>query len=194
MIITLEKDEMLGKPFPAIPLGWQFIVGGAVRSWFCGETLSDIDLAFNDEKQMKAYSEILEKAGYKKVFSHENADTFKNGSVIIQTLKKYWTDIDSMFRSFDFDLCCFAIDSQGCIFTTKKAVLSVLRKRLSVNTIQSGYELDSLRRAFKYFEKGYKPCYGCLHDIAKSLGMDEETLKKQIEFYADGSARVIRFD
>ena len=194
MKIQLEKTFMLGKQIPEIPPGWEWIVGGAVRSWFCGDNLEDIDLLFKSEENLNSYGDLLITQKYKKTHSHKNADTYKKEDIIIQLIKKYWVDIDGVFNSFDYDLCCFAIDASGLIFSTDKAIISALRKRLSVNNIQAGYELDSLRRAFKYFEKGYKPCLGCLADIAHSLGMSGERISQQISFYQDGKPRIARFD
>lgn len=178
-LVTLEEEAMFGEkpefrfPNSDAPICW--IAGGAVRQWFSGkEYKSDVDVFGTSEAALKEFVEanmIPEKA---KVFSSEKSTTYKNNGYVIQTINFFANDVEALFNSFDFTLCQFAWDGQR-ITTTAEAILSVLRKRLKTHNIQPGYEFDTLRRAFKYQRKGYKPCTGTLQEIAKAIrGMDDE--------------------
>lgn len=192
--ILLSKSEMLGDD-PSLPLGeGVFLAGGSVRSWFCrDEKVVDYDFFFSSPQTLELYknTHLLNV----KVLRDEEFlfECLKDGKKI-QLIKRFYPQtVDELFKRFDFHLCQFAVTNQG-IWSTKEAILSVLRKRLSFNNQQVGFELDTLRRAFKYAKKGYSPCMGCLADLAKSFQSGAD-INKQMEFYPDGKTqRIIRFD
>lgn len=192
-IIKLSEDEMFGEN-PSIPIDdGVFLAGGSVRAWFCrDEKVMDYDLFFTSPEKLALYKKThLSEA---KVLRDEEFlfECIKDDKKI-QLIKRLWPQsVEELFKRFDFHLCQFAVTSDG-IWTTKKAVLSVLRKRLSFNNHQTGFEVDTLRRAFKYAKKGYSPCIGCLADLARIF--KDADIDKQIQFYPDGKTkRVIRFD
>lgn len=192
-LIKLSEAEMFGEN-PNIPLSdGVFLAGGSVRSWFCrDEKVMDYDLFFKSPEKLEAYKKTH--LTDVKVLRDEEFlfECTKDGNKI-QLIKRLWPQsVDDLFKRFDFHLCQFAVTSDG-IWSTKEAILSVLRKRLSFNNYQIGFEVDTLRRAFKYVKKGYSPCIGCLADLAKIF--KDADIDKQIEFYPDGKTkRVLRFD
>jgi len=194
MLIKLEEQEMMGEN-PNIPIvNGAFLAGGSIRAWFCGdEKVCDYDIFFTSIDSLNFYKqEFLKNCTVTRDEEFIFECLLNNKK--IQLIKRIFPQtIEELFDRFDFHLCQFVFTTTG-IWTTKKAILSVLRKKLSYNNHQKGYEIDTLRRAFKYAKKGYQPCVGCLVDLAKPF-QNEVDLEKQIEFYPDGTTkRVIRFD
>jgi hypothetical protein len=109
-------------------------------------------------------------------------------------IKLYRNTIEDLFDCFDFTICQFAWDGND-IFSTIEGVITTERKHLSVHKVQKGFEIDSLRRAFKYFEKGYKPCLGTIGELGKSLaGTELKEIEQQIQISPGGNKRIVRWD
>lgn len=172
------------------------IAGGAVRQWFTGrEGISDIDIFFQNESALKSFIAQSLPSNTAPVHQTVNADTYLKGEQVIQCIKlKYFVDIQELFDSFDFTCCQFAF-CDGKIYSTVEAVVSTLRGHLGIHKIQKGFELDSLRRAFKYQKKGFKPCLGTMRSLAESFrDIQPEDLAKQTEISPAGGKRLIRYD
>lgn len=89
---------------------------------------------------------------------------------------------EETLKSFDYTLCCFCWDGER-IHGTVEAIDAVHRKKLAVANIQTGFEFDTLRRAFKYARKGYWPCGGSLRDLAMAItnaNLSEDAINARI--------------
>lgn len=168
--------------------------GGAVRRWFTGEKQdSDIDIFFTGEKPLNNF--IEENKLINKIYETENAISFKKNNQTIQLIKYYSPTPQDCIEKFDYYHCQFVSFEDGFIEATQEAIICALTKKLMVNNIQVGYELDSLRRAFKYYKQGYEPCLGCLKTIGESfVGIEQESLNTQLEISPGGGNRILRFD
>ncbi len=194
MLIELEREQMLGNEPEAVILDNSWVAGGAIRRWFVGDKqCSDIDMFFTDELQLQIYASGQMK-DWNVLYDNNNAITYIKDKTVIQLIKKYYMDAESCINSFDYTICQFAYNGKK-IYATTEAIITSLRKHLAVNNIQKGYELDSLRRAFKYFEQGYKPCMGTLRDLVSAFrAVTEDDMKKQVEMSPGGGIRHIRWD
>lgn len=104
----------------------------------------------------------------------------------LQIIHKFpFKTVEDCFNSFDFTICmagaylnCVeAINPQTgeiefhhneCkIVTGKYFFEDLLTKRLRLNKIT--YPIDSLRRAFRYSDYGYKPCKGVVKELADAI-------------------------
>ena len=194
-IIKLDPKLMRGKkPTVSLVDGW--IAGGAVRAYFNGEKTSDIDIFSTSQEKMLENIKSINTSNSDKIYETKTNITFNINGKVIQFMKLYHPNLESLFDSFDFTLCQFAMDKDGNIFSTVESVTSVLRGHLSVHKIQEGFQLDSLRRAFKYYDKGYRPCLGSISDMAKSFSsMSEEQVRNQTVMSPGGKIRnFIKFD
>ena len=194
-IVELKTDEMLGKRPNIILTEGACIAGGAIRKWFTGkEKDSDVDIFFKDKT---SHEKFLENtcANAEKLCETNNAETYKKDGIVIQCIKiKYYNSISELFDSFDFACCQFAY-MNNTIYSTKEAILSTLRNHLAIHKIQKGFELDSLRRAFKYKEKGFEPCWGTLKALGESFReITPEDLNNQTEISPSGGKRLVRYD
>ena len=88
---------------------------------------------------------------------------------------------ETRFDSFDFTVCQFGWDGKD-IFGTSLGLVSVLRGHLGVHKIDKALATDSLRRAFKYAAKGYKPCHATIRDLGLSFNsLTKEEIESQIQ-------------
>jgi hypothetical protein len=193
-INVLNPEDMLGKlpPDILIPNKRFVLAGGSVRRWFSGEKEdSDFDyFMIGDQK-----TEEFVPAYYEKTYENLVNVTYHYKDKTIQIIKLKYTSIEDLFNHFDFCHCCFAYDG-STIYATEDAIISTLRKHLKVNKILKGFELDSLRRAFKYQKAGYTPCLGTIRDLALSFSQLTETdINKIISISPSGGKRkIIRLD
>lgn len=189
-LIELSIEDMRGAkpPFEPPPNCW--VAGGAVRRWFTGdEKLSDVDI-FGPADDIK---DFVDTCGFAKTFESKNAITFKKDGAAIQAILLPFKNVEACLDSFDFTLCQFAWDGTR-IYTTPKAIIGTLRRHLAVH-ILGEFAVDSLRRAFKYQEKGFKPCAGTIRDLALGLsGMSQTDIQNAVEISPKGGIRTVRYD
>lgn len=193
-LINIPESLMRGtKPNVTVtPNCW--IAGGAIRAWFTGSEKSrDIDVFGTD---VASISDLLQKNKLDRVLDKSpHATTYAHRPFPVQAIWFTKGSVAELLESFDFSLCQFAWDGES-IFSTVEAVTSVLRRHLGIARIQPGFEMDSLRRAFKYQAKGFKPCLGTLRDLANSIrSIPQEDIERQIEISPNGMTRgTIRWD
>lgn len=190
--IQLPVDRMRGDKPPIEPRDGCFIAGGAVRRWFNGsEELSDVDVFAPTADHQTAF---LKNRSVKLVDQTSRADTYQCDGVRLQLIKFYHPTVDALFGAFDFNVCQFAWTEAG-IFATQDAVIGVLRGHLSIVALTKEFAVDSLRRAFKYQQKGFEPCAGTLRDLANNFRqLTDEEMKAQVELSPKGGSRIVRFD
>lgn len=193
-LIKINNVELLGTQpvLQATPRVW--IAGGAIRQWFCKESASDIDVfgASEDDIQQFIKSKL---AGAKKLNDTERLKSFNYQGQLVQIIThRYYSNMSELVDSFDFTLCQFVWDGVE-VFATQGAIISVLRKHLRVHKITKEYAADSLRRAFKYQSKGYKPCHGTILDLALSFeNLKRDEIISQVEMSPGGGKRLIGID
>jgi len=188
-IITLDEKLMLGhKPdIQLVENSW--VAGGAIRSWFNKEKTRDIDLFFKDKEAVINFKKLNKLENIKPTFSSKTTEQFEVNENIIQIIYIFSANVEETFDKFDFTICQFAWDGK-IIYTTTEALVSISRNHLGVHKIQKGYETDSLRRAFKYYEKGYKPCLGTIRDLALAISDSKtEEIEEQITISPGGMPR-----
>lgn len=193
-MMTLNEKYMRGqKPdfdILAYNLDGFWIAGGSIRRWFTGEKQnSDIDIFCNSDNVV---DNLCVKLNLTTDINNERYITFKNSPIQIIINPKF-VSMEECINHFDFTICQFAWDGQR-IIATQDAIISTLRHHLAVNEIQPGFEVDSLRRAFKYANAGYQPCMGTIRDMAISLQREEIDINKQVEISPGGKMRIPKWD
>jgi len=195
-IIEIPKTLLAGEPTDLKITADCWIAGGAIRNWYLGKpNKSDIDFFFAHEAAFELFKSENSMSGVRPIQSSKNAETFKVNGKLIQLIRVAdYANVEALLDSFDFTVCQFAYDGEK-VYSTVEAITCVHRGHLMVNKIQAGYELDSLRRAFKYAKKGFEPCWGCLKEIADSFrDLSADALQQQLEISPSGGKRVKRFD
>jgi hypothetical protein len=188
--LTLENDIMLGKLPKGLPKPTPDFVlaGGSVRRWFLGEKEdSDFDYFIIGDHKIDEF--ILPE--FKLIYKNKVNMTFNYHEFKVQIILLHYDSINDLLNSFDFCHCCFAYDGTN-IHTTKNAIIAALRKHLRLNNVVPGYELDTLRRAFKYQRAGYSPCIGTIRDLALMCSkLEKPDIEKMIEMSPNGGHRNI---
>jgi hypothetical protein len=208
MIIKLDSQWMKGKaPEIKVPSGF-LVAGGAIRRWYSGEKQdSDIDVFHGDPDRRKVLATEWESM---KISSTKMNATYRIAGKIVQLIEldfpndSYNIDPDpeamecypeALFDKFDFHHCCWAWDGKH-VYTTPEAIMTTERKHLALHHPQNGFEMDTLRRAFKYQRSGFSPCVGTLQDLVGMIRTaPDESLAHQIEYSPGGEKRkIIRYD
>ena len=192
MITEISKDNLL-YPIPELSLSKNvWIAGGAIRSSLLGERYSDIDIFGKSKEDLNTFATTLN--GFKLVYDSETLKTYRKGNEKVQLIYRDYDSIESCIESFDYTICQFAMNDEG-LFCNPDSLIHLFRKRLVVNEINPEWAADSLRRMQKYIKAGFTICDGGLSDIINSIRTaTDEQIKNSIQFYPDGSARVVRFD
>jgi hypothetical protein len=163
------------QPSVTLPEGC-WVAGGAIRRWFTGETQeSDIDVFCESPEAEELIAKENRLSGVQRLKHGEQSTNFKGSPIQIIHNPRFVSPEDTIAH-FDFALCQFFWDGSR-IGATIEAILSTTRKRLAVAKIQGGYEIDSLRRAFKYARAGYWPCVGTIRELAKALNGAQDVSK-----------------
>lgn len=194
-LIKIDQKLLLGKRPVLEPVPGTFIAGGAIRQWFVGnEPSSDIDVFGTSPDKLSEFinSRLI---GAKPLIDRNNLKSFEFRGQLIQVIYfDYYENIHNLLDSFDFNVCQFGWDGTD-VYSTQYALTSVLRGHLGAHKITPVLAADSLRRAFKYADKGYKPCLGTLRDLGLSFsGLKKEEIESQVQISPGGGARTVGVD
>lgn len=163
-----------------------WIAGGAIRDYFTDGTVSkDIDFFCVDRSSMAELIKVLRnKVEFKHYMITRNAikgyGFIYGKKVLIDIVKKPFTDATSCIDAFDFTVCQFALNYET-FFYHKSAIFDLIRKRLVVHAMPA--PVDSMKRLQKYVKKGFTACNGTLLTIAKSISELDTTNSDLFEFY-----------
>lgn len=187
-LVEVKPEMMKGvKPEIELPEG-VWLAGGCVRRWFTGEPQdSDFDIfTSSEEVRVKAIKKLF--GDKKPIYDTSSAVEFRIDKQRIQFIKRYFPTVAETLDKFDFHVSQFAFDGTT-IFATPEALVNACRKRLSVHEVQPGFEVDTLRRAFKYAKAGYWPCGGTIAALAAAVGRvsDEERMIQQERVMSPGA-------
>lgn len=196
MLQEIPTDFMRGTK-PDVELAADcWLAGGSVRRWFTGEKqCSDFDLFCRNDAAEAALIEANNLTGKMILHKGERTTTYRRGKRIVQIIHLRFDSMEALLESFDFHHCQFGYDGSE-VFTTFAGAVSCLRKHLAVNKVQPGFQLDTLRRAFKYAKQGYEPCIGTLRSLAASFEkVTPEELEDQVWVSPAGGRRSsVRWD
>lgn len=167
-----------------------FVAGGCIRDLITDSNVKDYDVFCTSIDVCEETVEDLIKIGAVQTSTFDKYTNLSLNGLNIQIIKSFvYNNADEVINSFDFSIC------QGIVFLVlnedKKFITTfkcspfffedVLTKRLRINKIT--FAMDSLRRAFKFAERGYKPCKETLLVLAQSIyQMPEEAFNNLQKF------------
>jgi hypothetical protein len=213
----IETKYCKGKP-PGfgLEIKWPeelFVCGGSVRRYFTGEPqTSDVDMFCVRQIKKEEAEKLLKGLGAQNISSNANAVTGYIKGRPFQIILPVFGHEEALFDKFDFWHCCWSWNPEmESLVTTPVTIMCTERKHLSLKSFQQGFELDTLRRAFKYQRQGYTPCNGTLLDLGKMLqsvpqeekanpfkdlspGPPMNPLERQAVMSPGGGHRILRFD
>lgn len=173
-----------------------WIAGGAVRDSLIKDTISDIDI-FGKSKEALAEFSTNNKLDDRYDVVHDTADikTYRNKTWKIQLILKHnYNTIQDCLDDFDYTICQFAF-MDNKVFCNPDSLVHLHNKQLIINKLRPDYTINSFRRLQKYIQRGYTICDGGLKTLTEKMReLTPEQVKNNFEYYADGKARVVRFD
>lgn len=177
------------------------ICGGAIRSVFTNEEISDYDLyPLDNGTGNKVVSWMKDQDDFIKVSDTANATTFKvkKSDVLIQVIKnKYIRErpeisdiaiVASMLNKFDFTVCMAGYLIKDQQFVLYNRFLEDLAERRLVFNANTDYPVCSLHRTIKYQNKGFKL------DPVESVKIALAIAKLEISSYEDLKDQLMGID
>lgn len=146
-----------------------WIAGGAPLALYTGDvnTIRDWDLFFNSVDAWNAGLRSFEKLGFKQAHATDWSQTLEMAGVIVQLItRRFYLNIEHIFDTFDFTVCCFAIEGLD-IYYTKEAKRDVESKKL--NYIYTDEPATCIKRVARYGAKGFTPSDDFALKMAKML-------------------------
>jgi len=170
------------------------IAGGAIRSVFANEEISDYDIYFTCKKDLEKFIKIIEdedkEDDFRKVSFTESAITYKflhsYPKVVLQViiLPELMTIAENIIKQFDFTICMGAYDINKDEFILHDKFLEHLSRKELYYNIACKYPICSMYRVKKYLNKGY--CISGIEMVKLALSINNlkmdnyKDLKKQL--------------
>jgi hypothetical protein len=144
-----------------------WIAGGSVRDYFMGVPMkTDYDMFFPNEmeyEKAKAYFNA-KKAEIK--WESENGMKVIYENKTIDLVKKFFATPQDTIDAFDFTVSMFAIDFEK-VYHGETSFIDLSKRQLMINKIT--YPASTLRRAFRYYKKGFVMCKGEMKRLIESI-------------------------
>lgn len=158
----LEALELCGE------LNGCIIAGGAPLAIYQCESkhIKDWDLYFDSNESREEAAKILMRLGFEEIVDTKLSLTYAKEPIVIQLVKSNFESVESVFQSFDFHVCCFAIEDNALIFTSE-AKRDAEKKLININSIKRPGAL--IGRIARYGAKGFRPTTRCSWEIMKSI-------------------------
>ncbi|RLF68198.1 MAG: hypothetical protein DRN26_00030 [Thermoplasmata archaeon] len=153
------------------------IAGGFVRAFYAGETPKDMDLYFRSSTDAEDATDILEQAGWEKVFASTTAATYKKDDKLVQVVTYLAGEPEEIIEKFDFTVCaaCLTLNFDDQTETTQEIADALTEMRVTGKVLHhkaffehlagrvlvfigSELPLSSLKRMVKYIKRGYNIC------------------------------------
>lgn len=144
----LDIIKLLPSPEATGPI----IAGGSVRNMIQNQPIeSDVDIYFNSIEQLVRFQYVLKHANFMtpSPFSYN----YMIGNTKMQLMHfKFFPDIESLFKDFDFTVCQFAYHN-GYVYATEEALQHEKERKLVFTP--DCVDNRTFYRIHKYKKKGY---------------------------------------
>lgn len=144
-----------------------WVAGGAVRDHFMGvPAKTDIDLFFpkeDDYEHTKAY--FIDREAEVK-WESENGMKVEYEGFTFDLVKHFFPDPRATIEAFDFTVSMFAVDSRK-VYHGESSFIDLAKRQLMINKIT--YPASTMRRAFRYYTKGFRMCSDEMKKLAEAL-------------------------
>jgi DNA polymerase elongation subunit (family B) len=160
------------------------IAGGALRDYFTGETIKDIDVFPKTQENQEYIIEVFKNnKDAKEPPSNKMLKNFSiDGKWVQIILNKFHDTPKELVSKFDYSICCVGYDGIN-YYNHPNFFEDLLSKRL--RSVTFDFPLSSMERLTKYAKKGYYPCNGTLLDLARAINTLDlnDPSQNLLEFY-----------
>ncbi len=144
-----------------------WIAGGCLRDYFMGMPLkTDIDLFFPDEANFLLTKKFFKHGKAKTIWESDNGMKVKYNGHTYDLIKHYFSDPQSCINDFDFTVCMLAVDKDKVYFG-ETTFIDLSKRQLMIQKLL--FPPSSLRRAFRYYQKGFAMCVGEMAKLVEAI-------------------------
>jgi hypothetical protein len=180
--------EAAGKYFEKMifePLGIRgdsWIAGGCLREWLQEKRITkgcDVDVWCRNEAEVDRIRKEAKKAKWTLTAELPTSLNYKtNKGQWVQIIRQHYFDGPvATIAAFDFTVCAFALTHDDAFWMHQSSLLDMAMMRLMVIDLQ--FPQSTLRRTYKYAEKGYRICGGELGKVVDAIVA--EAKQKELE-------------
>jgi hypothetical protein len=164
------------------------IAGGAIRSVFANEIISDFDIYFKTNNDLLIFLKRMLELDIQSKYTTALAKTFIANDMRVQLITisdLICENPKNIIEQFDYSVCMGAYDLDTQEFTLNENFLEHIARRELYYNIKGKYPLASLFRLRKYFKKGYTISGTEIIKLGLSINnlniKDYRELKQQLE-------------
>lgn len=173
-------DKLVFEPLGINGNAW--IAGGCLREWLQEKRIvkgCDIDVWCRDAKEVERIRKSAKDSKWTLTVELPTSLNYKTPKGHwVQIIKQHFFDgpVETI-SAFDFTVCAFALTSGGAFWMHQSSLLDMAMMRLKVIDLQ--FPQSTLRRTYKYAEKGYRICGGELGKVVDAIVA--EAKQKELE-------------
>jgi hypothetical protein len=144
-----------------------WVAGGVLRDYFMGIPMkTDYDLFFPDQIEYEKTAMYFRVKNAVIVWESENGMKVEYSGRVYDLVKKFFpTPVDTI-NNFDFTVCMFAVDGKE-IYHGETTFIDLAKRQLIINNLN--YPASTMRRAFRYYKKGFTMCVGEMKKLAEAI-------------------------
>lgn len=144
-----------------------WLAGGSLRDYFIGISIqTDYDLFFPNEAEYTKAKKFFNTKDSEIIWESDNGMKIKYNGRIYDLVKKFFPDPMTTINAFDFTCCMIAIDNKK-VYHGETTFIDLAKRQLIFNKIT--YPASTLKRAFKYYKKGFTMCLGEMKELIDAI-------------------------
>ena len=183
-----------------------FVAGGCFKNIFKKETIKDIDIFFENEKDLNEAVKVYEEDEYKiKRYENDKCIAYRdtNTNMNIELVRSIYGTMEEILEYFDFTIVKFAYrkvttgyneedeewEYEHQLLHHEHFFRHLLQKRVVIDYGENDipYPYSTFERMFRYQSYGYAPCRESKIKIVKAIRLQEEFNDKDLsQSFYDG--------
>lgn len=163
-------EKMIFEPLGIRENAW--IAGGCLREWLQEKRIAkgcDVDVWCRNEAEVERIKKAAKTAKWVLTAELPTSLNYKtNKGQWVQIIRGHYFDgpVETI-AAFDFTVCAFALTHDDAFWMHQSSLLDMAMMRLMVIDLQ--FPQSTLRRTYKYAEKGYRICGGELGKVVDAI-------------------------
>ena len=173
-------EKLVFEPLGITKDAW--IAGGCLREWLQEKRIvkgCDIDVWCRHEREVERIRKAAKDSKWTLTVELPTSLNYKTPKgPWVQIIRKHFFDgpVETI-SAFDFTVCAFALTNDESFWMHQSSLLDMAMMRLKVVGLQ--FPQSTLRRTYKYAEKGYRICGGELGKVVDAIVA--EARQKELE-------------
>ena len=150
-----------------------WIAGGAIIDYFSGVKVNtDYDLFFPNDIEYEKCKVYFKAKECSVKWESDNGMKINYNGKTFDLVKKFFATPKETIDAFDFTVSMFAVDTET-VYYGETTFIDLAKRQLMINKIT--YPASTMRRAFRYYKKGFSMCVGEMKKMVESIqGMPKQ--------------------